>query len=202
MKVLDPYIAGSNGPGPGGPDELTTDQSRLTYSFDYRGTHFLMLNTDPVDRDWRVPTRWIEGDLLAAQANGANHIFAIGHKPAFPWPQVPRDGLSRYPKVRDDFWNSMDVSGAEAMFAAHNHLWFKQQPYEGSPWQIIAGNGGSKLESGVTGEDAYFGFTLVTVYRNGQVLARSIGRDVPKEGYMAPSDDYPTSLRETVDVSH
>jgi len=96
----------------------------------------------------------------------------------------------------------MEVTGAEAMFAAHNHLWFKQQPSEGGTWQIIAGNGGSLLEAGVTGEDAYFGFTLVTVYRSGRVLARSIGRDVPKEGYTAPSEAYPTSLRDTVDLSH
>jgi hypothetical protein len=92
-------------------------------------------------------------------------------------------------------------SSSRVMFAAHNHLWFKQQPNPGGTWQIIAGNGGSRLEAGVSGDDAYYGFTLVTVEHRGSVVAESIGRDVPAEGYRAPSDLYPTTVRDTVSLS-
>ena len=198
LRVMEPYIArGGNGPHEGGEDELSTDQSRLTYSFNYRGTHFLILNTDPVDWDWRVPVRWIQRDLEDASAGDARHIFALGHKPAFPWPGVPTDGLSRYPDVRDDFWSSMEKSGAEAMFAAHNHLWYKQRPDPDGTWQIIAGNGGSVLEPTFPHEDGYYGFTLVTVDQGGDVTVTSFGRDVPKEGYLCPSEQYPTTIRDT-----
>src|SRR6266851_2559508 len=40
------------------------------------------------------------------------------------------------------------VTGAEAMFAAHNHLWFKQQPSEGGTWQIIARQRGQLARGG------------------------------------------------------
>src|ERR1700758_581888 len=37
------------GPAAGtGPDALSTDQSKLSYSFDYQGLHFAVVNTDPV----------------------------------------------------------------------------------------------------------------------------------------------------------
>jgi hypothetical protein len=201
--VMEAYTGrGGNGPQPGEEDGLSTDQSRLTYSFNYRGTHFLILDTDPVDRDWRVPVRWIQKDLEQASARQAEHIFAIGHKPAFPWPGSPLDGLSRYAEVRDDFWASVESNNAEAMFAAHNHLWFKQQPHQHGAWQIIAGNGGSKLEAGVPKSNAYYGFTLVSVAESGQVTVTSYGRDVPAAGYLAPSGAYPTSVRDTVSISH
>jgi hypothetical protein len=103
-----------------------------------------------------------------------------------------------YPEDRDQFWSSLEANRGEAMFSAHNHLWYKHQPTGGS-WQIIAGNGGSFLEAGVT--DGYFGFTLVTIARHGRVLVRSIGRDVPAEGYLEPSDAYPTSLRDRVEIT-
>lgn len=201
LRVMAPYIWGANGPAAGGDDALDTDQSMLTYSFEHRGSHFVILNTDPVGRDWTVPTRWVARDIGAAVNGRARHIFAIGHKPAFPWPEVPLDGLSRDEVRRDEFWSSMEVNRAEAMFSAHNHLWFKQRPHADGTWMVIARNGGSKLETGVPVEDQYFGFTWVRVGRRGRVVALSFGRDVPAEGYLAPSDAYPTSVRDWVDVT-
>ena len=52
-------------------DGLTTDQSKLSYSFDFRGSHFVVINTDPVGKDAHAPTNWLAADLLAAQARGA-----------------------------------------------------------------------------------------------------------------------------------
>jgi hypothetical protein len=39
------------------------------------------------------------------------------------------------------------------------------------------------------------------VGHRGSVMAESIGRDVPAEGYRAPSDAYPTTVRDTVSLS-
>lgn len=200
LRVMAPYIRGSNGPGPGGKDELMTDQSQLTYSFDYLGTHFVLLDTDPVGKDWQVPYRWVGDDVQAAREKGTRHIFAIGHKPAYPSPLTPDDGLVRVIDARDAFWQALENNQAEAMFSAHNHLWLKQQPHPGRTWQIIAGNGGSRLEAGVTGDDAYYGFTVVNV-RYDVVSVASFGRDVPTEGYLERSDAYPTSIRNEADIT-
>ncbi len=199
VKVMAPYIRGANGPGPGGPDGLTTDQSKLTYSFDHQGTHFVVLDTDPVGMDSQVPAAWVASDVAGARAAGAKHVFAIGHKPAYPSPLSGEGGLSAFPAVRDAFWSALESAHAEAMLAAHNHLWWKTRPAK--TWQVVAGNGGSLLESGVIGADAYYGFTHVVVSASGKVTATSYGRDVPSAGYLAPAAAYPTTVRETVDLS-
>ena len=71
----------NNGP----VDGLTTDQSQLSYSFDFRDSHFVVINTDPVGNDAHAPVTWLNNDLAAAQARGMKHMFVFGHKPAFTY---------------------------------------------------------------------------------------------------------------------
>ncbi len=202
LAAMAPYIAGSNGPTAGGADGLATDQSRLTYSFDIGATHFVVLDTDPMGTaGGTVPVKWIHADLAAARAAGAKHIFALGHKPAYPAPAAPTDGFTDA-TTRDAFWSALESVHAEAMLAAHNHLWFSTQPHTGSTWQIVAGNGGSKLEKGVTGADAYYGFTVVDVAAT-TVTLTSYGRALPVAGYAAaaPATETPTTVRAKLDLT-
>jgi hypothetical protein len=211
LKVMAPYLKyAGNGPRVGGKDNLKTDQSKLTYSFDYKGTHFVVLNTDPVGRDWSVPKSWIAQDLAKSKSRFAKHIFAIGHKPAHAYPinlynpaETKEDGLGRlYPADRDEFWASLVANKAEAMLASHDHMYYRAKGPKGNTWQIIAGNGGSKLEKVVDqAKINFFGFTVVSVLKNNHVTVTSYGRDVPKEGYLAPSDKYPTTIRDRGDIS-
>ncbi|WP_055074642.1 metallophosphoesterase [Pseudanabaena sp. 'Roaring Creek'] len=211
IEVMEPYLKyAGNGPHAGGKDNLKTDQSKLTYSFDYKGTHFVILNTDPVGRDYSVPKAWVAKDLQTARSRFAKHIFAIGHKPAYalaPNLYVPplekEDGLGRlYPDDRDEFWASLVKNKAEAMLAAHNHIYSRLKGPNGNTWQIIAGNGGSVLEKVVDqSKNNSYGFTLVSVLKNNHVTVTSYGRDVPKEGYLAPSEKYPTTIRDRGDIS-
>jgi hypothetical protein len=184
LRIMAPYLTrGGNGPGAGGADTLKTDQSRLTYSFDYQDAHFVTLNTDPVGADWSVPVAWVATDLGAARTRGVKHIFAISHKPAYEYPGAASagDGLSKYPVLRNALWTALTASNAEALFSSHNHVWWAGQPVANGPWQIIAGNGGSKLEVDPTVPRTgnYYGFTYVMVLNSGKVIARSYGRDVP-----------------------
>ncbi len=197
VSVMSAYIRGSNGPAAGGADGLMTDQSKLSYSFDHAGTHFVVLNSDPVGADGTVPAKWIASDITAARGAGAKHVFAMSHKPAYPSP-LSNDGIA-VPAVRDAFWAAMEAGQAEAMLSAHNHLWYKTRPNK--TWQIVAGNGGSLLEMLVSGSDAYYGFTLVDVAANGTVTAKSYGRDVPAAGYIAPAGTGPTTIRDTFDIT-
>src|SRR6185369_15328224 len=96
---------GGNGPA-AGVDGYTTDQSKLTYSFDYKDAHFVTISTDGVGKDWHVPTTWVASDLAAAKARGQKHIFVFGHKPAYPYPTVPTDGLVFDQTSRDLFWST------------------------------------------------------------------------------------------------
>jgi hypothetical protein len=205
LRLMAPYIAGSNGPGPGGPDNLATDQSRLTYSFEYRDSHFVIANTDTYDSASTLPVNWIAADVAAARSNPAvRHIFLLGHKPAYPSPlDDEKDCLNRYPAMRNQLWSALEGSRCEAMLAAHNHLYYKVRPDSGKTWQVIAGNGGSSLIPGLDAKDMFFGFSVVTVTKGGRVYLKSMGRDQPAGGYLAPcpASQYPTTLRDSVELT-
>ena len=199
-KVLAPYILGDNGPHAGGPDTLATDQSRLSYSFNYRDTHFVILNTDPVGQDAQVPVNWVAKDLAEARKDSAKHIFVIGHKPAYGF-----DGaLGLDGAYREALWSAMKANHVDAMLASHFHVFSAYQPHKGEPWMIIAGNGGSPLEKYLSPDEQYYGFTLVSVYKDGRVIARSYGHNFPprKEGYaeITPVAHYPTTVRDSVEI--
>ena len=205
LRNMAPYIGrGGNGPAANGADGFTTDQSKLSYSFDFKDAHFVTLNTDPVGADWHVPTKWVTADLAAAKARGLKHTFVIGHKPAFPYPTVPTDGLSFDIPARDAFWSVLTSNQVEAMFSAHNHVYYRTQPALNKTWMVIAGNGGTPIDAtadnSLTGTGTYFGFTVVTVTNSGRVFSKSYGRDVPAAGY-ATAPTVATTLRDSVELT-
>lgn len=204
LRDMGAYITrGGNGPGAGGPDSLATDQSKLSYSFDFKDAHFVTLNTDPVGKDWHVPDHWVATDLAAARSRGVKHIFVIGHKPAYPYPTTPTDGLVEDQPARDAFWTSLVNNQVEAMFSAHNHMYYRSQP-TGHTWMVIAGNGGTPIDATadptIVPTGTYFGFTLVTVTNSGRVFSKSYGRDVPAAGY-ATAPTTPTTMRDSVEIT-
>jgi hypothetical protein len=180
MRVMAPYIVGSNGPGKGGPDGLATDQSRLTYSFDHGSDHFIIIDTDPVGKDGITPYKWIASDIQAARANNARHIFAFGHKPGYSSPYSPQGGLDAPATVaqRDSLWKYLEANNCEAMFSAHQHLWDSIHPHAGKTWQVINGNGGTRVETIWTGAGKqYYGYTLVNLYKDRKVNVMGLGRN-------------------------
>jgi hypothetical protein len=206
LRNMTAYIGrGGNGPAAGGADKLATDQSKLSYSFDFKDAHFVTLNTDPVGNDWHVPTAWVSTDLSAARSRGAKHIFVIGHKPAYPYPTVPTDGLTFDMPARDAYWNVLQTNQVEAMLSAHNHVFYRQQPTAGKTWQIIAGNGGTALDAtidtSIPSTGNYFGYTLITVTNSGRVFSKSFGRDIPAAGYATAAPAVPATLRDSVEIT-
>ena len=208
LSAMQPYVAGNNGPSAGGPDMLQTDQSQLTYSFDFKNTHFDVVNTDPFGAVATVPVHWLEGDLqAAADTPGIKHIFVLGHKPAFV-PDIAESGeqsLNINPANRDVFWDEMNLARVDAYLTAHVHMWNFSRPRSVDmprlrrTYQIIAGNGGSAVDPGwpTSGENVYYGYTQVIVHEDRSAEIVDWGRDFDPTNYLAdsPPDKFPTTVR-------
>jgi hypothetical protein len=212
LGVMQAYIAGNNGPGAGGPDNLQTDQSQLTYSFDFHDSHFVLLNTDPFGAVATVPLNWLHQDLAAAADDPhLKHTFVMGHKQAFSPPNSNSEqALDSNPDNRNQFWDELNSAGVGYYLVAHAHLWHFSTPVSPISMlqhtvQIIAGNGGSKEDPKweAAGKPFYYGFTLVQVLKNGEVVMKSYGRDFDPTNYLAPSlpSLFPTTIRRTLDFS-
>jgi hypothetical protein len=116
---------------------------------------------------------------------------------------VPTDGLVFDQPARDAFWTSLENNRVEAMFSAHNHVYWRSQP-TGHTWMVVAGNGGSPIDASVDTKIAstgtYFGFTVVSVTNSGRVFSKSYGRDVDQANY-AGAVSAPTTLRDSVEIT-
>jgi hypothetical protein len=170
------------------PDGLTTDQSKLSYSFDFKGSHFAVVNTDPVGADTTAPTQWLKADLAAAAARGAKKFFVFGHKPAYTYAYkagVAAAGLdsdAAHTVLRDTFWNLIEQYKA-TYFCGHEHAYNIAQP-RGAAYQVLVGAGGSPFDDNVSGSasarpatDRSYSWATVKVHADGGVDILGYGFD-------------------------
>ena len=180
----------SYGPAAGlGPDGLSTDQSKLSYSFDVKGMHFTVINTDPVGKDAHAPTQWLAADLAAAQARGVKKMFVFGHKPAYTYAYLANTataaaGLEAAPGStadRDAFWDVIESYGA-TYFCGHEHVYNISQP-RGAAYQVLVGAGGSPFDVKATdvtknpSTDRDYSWATVRVHQDGGVDVLGYGFD-------------------------
>jgi hypothetical protein len=188
-----PGIGGSasDKDGTSGIDYITTDQSKLTYSFDFNGVHFAVINTDPVGNDGHAPVNWLKADFATAKANGATKFFVFGHKPAYTYlyndastdkPITKKSGFDLFPGNLALFWNVIEQYGA-TYFCGHEHIFNAQQPTAatgGKAWQVLVGSGGSPFDAATVDSknaptDRYYAYANVRVFQSGKVQIDAYG---------------------------
>jgi hypothetical protein len=165
-----------------GANNISTDQSQLSYSFDLKGSHFVIINTDPVGNDSHAPIEWLKQDMEKAKKNGAKHIFVFGHKDAFPYVADPAnppsaDGLDADPKSRNEFWKVIEDNNA-TYFCGHEHVFNVSK--HGKAYQVLVGSGGSPFEVTTPTNnptDRMYAWATVKVYKNGRVQVNCYGFD-------------------------
>jgi hypothetical protein len=182
FSAFDP----KNTPQIGGEDKISTDQSQLSYSFDFAGSHFAVINTDPVGNDGHAPVAWLKNDLAQAKARGAKKMFVFGHKPAFTYffkPGIDLEGFDKYPEHQQAFWQVIEDANA-TYFCGHQHTYNIMQPTKdkgGKAWQVMVGTGGSPFsaEPGETSnpQDRTYAWAHVKVHASGKVEIDSYGFD-------------------------
>jgi Calcineurin-like phosphoesterase len=195
-----PLASSNNGP-------ITSSQAELSYSFDIQATnrlllHFVVINTDPAGADSTAPADWLDADLKAAKARGADKFFVFGHKPAFTYNyaaasggKIAAGGLDANPNIalRDAFWSVITKYNA-TYFCGHEHIPNVQKfsdpttAYKGSPYQVIVGSGGSPFDDKLSGTcpsctepvltnpyDRFYAWALVQVHKSGNVSLNLYG---------------------------
>ena len=117
---------------------------RLHFSFDWAGSHFLILDTEAPGQESRIAGQqlaWLKQDLASAQE--ASHIFVALHRPLYPVSVHKGDSLDEYPKERDALHALFVRSHVTCVFEGHEHL-YNRQVRDGVEY-IITGGAGADL---------------------------------------------------------
>jgi hypothetical protein len=183
MAYLRAYDYDANGAGVE-PDLVNTGPSgcpETTYSFDYGNAHFAVINeycneSGDTVLDGDVSDHvynWLQADL---QATTKEHIFVIGHEPAFPQPDEDNDrlrhhgdSLDKYPARRDRFWHLLKDEGVVAYLIGHTHN-YSVVKIDGV-WQVDAGHARG---AGDTGGPS----TFIIVHVNDDEVTLDAYRDI------------------------
>ncbi len=164
-----------------GVDGITTDQSKLTYSFDFKDSHFAIISTDAVGNDIHAPSTWLEKDLATAKERGAKHMFVFAHRPVFTYKyteSVTPGGLDTNMTHANAVWDIIEKYHA-TYFCGHEHIYNVSQPRKNA-YQVIVGSGGSPFEATTpTGKrtDQMYAWANVDVFESGKVKITIHGFD-------------------------
>ncbi|MFH1854006.1 MAG: metallophosphoesterase [Candidatus Omnitrophota bacterium] len=146
------------------PDNGPASFKELAYSFDYKNSHFVILDTNLYNNFHRLGApqlEWLKNDLAV---NKKDIIFVFGHEPAYPVAHHLRESLDLFPSERDELWKIFHNSGVSVYFCGHEHLYNKS--IHGKVYQLITGGAGAKLRTTVE-QGGFYHFVIVDVMDNG-----------------------------------
>jgi 3',5'-cyclic AMP phosphodiesterase CpdA len=124
---------------------------RLYFSFDWGGSHFIILDTEVPGEESRIAGKqraWLSQDL--AQARGASHIFVTLHRPLYPVSIHKGDSLDKYPAERDALHALFVQYRVACVFAGHEHLYSRTER-DGVQYTITGGGGADLYASQAKG---------------------------------------------------
>ncbi len=163
-------------------DGILSDQRKLSYSFDFKDSHFIVVNSFAMGNEYQMPLMRLKEDIFDAKRRGVKHIFIFGHLPAFSYKfdasSVAR-GLDVNVEARDAFWKLVEESKA-TYFCGHEHVFYASQPNGSKAYQIISGPAGGpfKSEEPVRNPDLLkYSWVNVKVYKDGKVHIDAFGFD-------------------------
>jgi predicted phosphodiesterase len=125
--------------------------SKLYYSFDFQGCHFVSLDTESPYNRGTPQFTWMEDDLKAAK--NARHIFVFLHEA--PYSVGPHGDTIGIQKAWCPLFRQYRVA---AVFCGHDHLYYRTIR-DGIPY-VVTGGGGAPLyditnrQNGIPGDVA------------------------------------------------
>jgi 3',5'-cyclic-AMP phosphodiesterase len=119
------------------PTNGPSGYSELTYSFNFKNSHFVVLDSDSSDlHEINSEQRtWLEKDLAA---NKKDNTFVFFHEPAFPVSSKVGESLDKNPEERNALWQIFDKHNVTGVFNGHEHIVSRRKI--GNIYQFVFGS--------------------------------------------------------------
>ncbi len=119
------------------PTNGPSGYSEMTYSFDFKNSHFVVLASDKPDEHQVDKTQrdWLEQDLAQ---NKKENTFVFFHEPAYPVSSKIGESLDAQKSDRDALWSILEKHNVTAVFNGHEHIVSRRKV--GNIYQFVFGN--------------------------------------------------------------
>jgi hypothetical protein len=119
------------------PTNGPTGYSELAYSFDFKNSHFVILDSNSPEMHAIDNTQksWLEQDLFK---NKKENIFVFFHEPAYPVSSKIGESLDKQSSNRDALWQIFEKHGVTAVFSGHEHIVSRRKI--GNTYQFVLGD--------------------------------------------------------------
>ncbi len=119
------------------PTNGPADFSEQVYSFDFKNSHFVVLDSDKpkehlVNGEQRA---WLEKDLAADKKE---NTFVFFHEPAYPTGAKISESLDKEPSDRNALWQILEKYNVTAVFNGHEHIVSRRKI--GKTYQFVFAN--------------------------------------------------------------
>ncbi len=165
------------------------------YSFDYEGTHFIILDTSRIEA-WEQADEeqlaWLASDL--ATTDPEDQVFVFYHKPL--WLMTTAAG------VTDPVHELLVDHGVDGVFCGHFHKFFSGT-YDGIPYVSVGSSGGViyRPETEPVARGEFFQFCWLTVDEEGFDLAVIDAGNIYPMDFHTVDDDHEITAIESEYVS-
>lgn len=143
-------------------DFFAKELGGLYYSFDFGGSHFIVLDTEIVGQAGRIAgdqLAWLKADLDKSQR--AHHRFIFMHRPMYPVDGHIGSSMDQYPLDRDSLHRLFIRERVAAVYSGHENLYNKQ--VKSGIQYIITGGGGASVYPSRDADGDFFHYLAVTV---------------------------------------
>jgi len=119
------------------PTNGPSGYSEVTYSFDFKNSHFVFLDSDVPDEHQinEAQRNWLDQDLAK---NKKENTFVVFHEPAWPVSSKIGESLDTQTGQRDALWSIIAKHNVTAVFNGHEHIVSRRKV--GSIYQFVFGN--------------------------------------------------------------
>lgn len=95
--------------------------SELTYSLDFKNSHFVFLDSNRPDAHEINSSQrnWLEQDLAK---NKKGNVFVTFHEPTYPVSDKATESLDVNPSERNALWQILEKHAVAAVFNGHEHI--------------------------------------------------------------------------------
>lgn len=139
---------------------IRNELGRLYTSFDYKDSHFIILDSEIVGQEARVTgdqLKWLKNDLAMSQ--NADHRFVFIHQPLYPVDGHTGNSMDEYPAERDALHHLFADNNVDIVFSGHEHIYYNQ--LKDGVRYIITGGAGSSIYDSPFDSGSFHHFVII-----------------------------------------